>query len=173
MNDGYEEELATEMRLAVTRATVAFPRINPTPITIAVYHAFSDVFHDLTRRHRWSVRRGMDPFDAEVVELMTRLVSDVLDQLAAKKAAGEVTAGISPVEAKKMHVLVQGLDTGAARQLIAFSQDPGNSPEQVRQKRVTMLKIRQNLLANNLAGKAVEAARKYYLNEVRSEPDPG
>lgn len=166
MTDDYEAELAAEMRLAFTRAAVAFPRVNPTPITLAVYHVFSDVFYDLKRRHRWSIRHQMNPYDEGMLALITGLVSEAVVHLSAKKSVGEVVIGLNALDAKKTAQLVSGLDTGAARQLLAFARDPANTVEQVKQKRQNMLLTRRNMLAAKLCHQALESARQYFLSEV-------
>lgn len=166
MSEDYEEELAAEMRLAFTRATVAFPRINPTPITLAVYHVFSDVFYDLKRRHRWSVRHQMNPYDESMLGAITGLVTEAVVHLAAKKSVGEVVIGLNALDAKKAAQLISGLDTGAARQLLAFSREPANTVEQVKQKRYTMLTTRRNMLAGKICHESLESARQYFLSEV-------
>jgi len=165
VTDDYEEELAAEMRLAFTRATVAFPRVNPTPITLAVYHVFSDVFHDLKRRHRWSVRHQMNPYDDGMLAVMTGLVTEAVVHLSAKKSIGEMVVGLNAMDAKKASQLVTGLDTGAARQLLAFSRDPSNTADQVKQKRQNMLMARRNMLAGKICHDALEQARQYFLSE--------
>lgn len=162
----YEAELEAEMRLAFTRATVAFPRVNPTPITIAVYHVFSDVFHDLKHRHRWPMRLEMQPFDETMLDIITGLVTEAMVHISAKKSVGEVVAGLKSLDAKKAAQLISGLDTGAARQLLAFAQEPTNTPDQVKQKRWLMLQNRRNMLAARICHRSLEEARKYFLSEV-------
>jgi hypothetical protein len=161
----YEEELTAEMRLAFTRACVAFPRVNKVPIALAVYHVFADVFYELKRSKRWSVRRQLEPFDPAMVDLMTRLVDRAKWELLSKQVPLDVTRGMRGTEARQAAMLVSGLDITGARTLLQFLSAT-KDPEEVKRRRASMLLTRRNLLATNLAADALKAAREYFLSEA-------
>jgi hypothetical protein len=173
--DNYDGELAAQMRLAFTRATIAFPRkLNMSPVVIAVYHVFQDVYFQLRRDNRAAVPRRFDPFEPSVMGHITDLVDHAEDELRCKNIPVEVTRGMPALEAKRCGGLVAGLDRGAAIELVSFIKNTANDSESVKRRRAFLLVTRRNLLANNLTRDAAARARSYYLSEAGyAEPDAG
>lgn len=161
-----EAELAAEMRLAFTRATVTFPKsLNTTPIAIAVSHVFADVFYELKHAQRWSIRREFDPLEERVLFQISGLVDRARDEIAMRNVPGEVTAGMSMEESKRARGVVAGLDRNSAVDLLRMIRD--NNPMWVQQRSI-MLTNRRNMLANQLTTDAVRTAKTYFLSEATS-----
>lgn len=165
-----EGELAAEMRLAFTRATVNFPKsLDVTPIAITVSNIFSDVFHELKRARRWSVRKEYDPLSEEVIGLISRLVNRAREELMMKNVPAKVTAGMSFAEKKSYQGLVYGLDLDSAKELIRYARMNavlGSDKREILRRRGMLLSIRHNMLANSFASDAVKSAQEYFMSEV-------
>lgn len=159
-----ESELAAEMRLAFTRATVNFPKnLNMTPIVIAVSHVFADVFYELKHAQWWSVRREFNPLEERAVFHISGLVDRARDEITMRNVPAEVTVGMSMEESKKARSVVAGLDRNSAVELIRMIRE--KNPLWI-QRRSVMLANRRNLLANQLTADAMRIARTYFLSEA-------
>lgn len=159
------DDLRAEMRLAFTRATVAFPRLNMHPISIAVYHVFTDVFHDLKGRYREKIVWSLDPYNVELNETMTVFVDQARILLLPRGVAEEVTIGMPTLKAKAVAQLVAGLNLSEARTLLLFAES-SKDKNAISERRLMMLRVHRNTAANNLARDAYSTARKYFLNGV-------
>lgn len=168
-----QDELCAEMRLAFSRATVAFPRLNMHPVSIAVYHVFSDVFHELKRKHEGNVPWNLDPYDEELNETMTVFVDQARAALLPRGVVEEVTRGMPPVRAKTVGQLVAGLNLPEAKSLFMLASS-SKDMKAIKERRLTMLLTHRNLAANNLVRDALKTARRYFLHGAdRDEPSSG
>lgn len=164
-----EAELAAEMRLAFTRATVNFPKsLNTTPIAIAVNHVFADVFYELKRLQRWSVRREYSPLNEDLLFHISGLVDRARDELQMKGVPMQVTVGMPIKEMRSFSALVSGLDVQSARTLVRFAREHTGDKQEIMRQRSLLLLVRRNKLANDLTGDAMRVARSYFLSEVPS-----
>lgn len=168
-----QEELSAEMRLAFSRATVAFPRLNMHPVSIAVYHVFSDVFHELKRKHEGNISWNLDPFDEELNETMTGFVDQARAALLPRGVVEEITRGMPPIRAKTVGQLVAGLNLAEARSLFMLANS-SKDMKAISDRRLTMLRTHRNLAANNLVRDALRTARYYFLHGAdNDEPSSG
>lgn len=166
-------ELSAEMRLAFTRATAAFPRVNMTPIAIVVHNVFADVFYELKRAKRWSVRREFRPLDEKMIQLMSELVDKAKSDILCRNVPLDLTRGLPALEAKNKAMLVSGLDRNSALILLEFAKSPTVGYRELLSRRQGALLNRRNMLANQLVRDAMKTARVYFLSEVANEPDTG
>lgn len=165
-SDNYEDQLAAEMRMAFTRATVIFPKaVNRDPITLAVYHIFSEVFYTLKRERLWPARREMEPFLPDFVETVSSLVDRAVAEIVCKGVVGPVLSQAGPELAKKLAPFIAGLPYPEAKMIYQLVKD--KDPRASKQ-RSTMLRNRRNLLANQLTKEAFKTAREYFLREAPS-----
>lgn len=152
-----------QMRLAYTRATVAFPRtLNMTPITLMLRDIFAAVYQDYQRGRK----NGFDPFEEVVISKISSMVDQAREEILLRTVAAEMTRGMSSQEARKVSGIVAGLERDTAAELIRCIKTGQNWI----QKRATFLATRRNRLANDLVRKAIREASSYYEGRGSVKP---
>lgn len=160
MNSQTMQRLQAGMRRAYTQACTSFPRMNVTPINLALYQVYQDVAY-----LEGSTYVLMDPdIGQEILHFTAQAQHDLL----AKDHSDRLLAGHPTIEAKRYAPLIRGLDPNAGRILIQLMRS-GATPTMVNMKRTQMLQDRRNQLANALTAKAANAAYRRFRNAIRGE----
>lgn len=151
MIPGLKEKMRAHMRLAYSRACVSFPRVNPNPITDALWQVYHAVAIELGSTY---------PLGAPIIaEEISRLTMMAVADIHARPELAKATAGMSPQEAKSFSSAVVGLDQPTAMMLYRYRQQYRNDFMGFVQQRKTALQNRRNNLANQLVELASQQAK--------------
>jgi hypothetical protein len=148
------------MRQAYTEACVAWPRLNVTPIQLALYQTYQDVAYFIGTTYVL-----MDPAIGGEILKMT---SQAQQELLAKKDTERLLVNVAQVEHAKYRSMLSGLDSGAGYILFGMLRD-GATMLRVKATRTTMLQNRRNILANELTLKAITTANERFKNFPHGE----
>ena len=161
-----KQALASRMRLAYTRATVAFPRtLNALPISNEVYRIFEEVYTDLASSGE-KVQCTFEPLDERIIGAMSAMVYRATEEIKCSAVAKQVTNGMPAPMAKQFSGLVAGMDRTSAVDFIAYARGQKRTAEEIRAKRSSVLMARRNVLANKFVNDCIRGARTYFLSEV-------
>ena len=152
MIPGLKEKMYAKMRVAYTRACVTFPRVDPDPISGALWQVYSAVALELGSTY---------PMGEPVVqEDIVNLTEMAIVQILAKSDLAQATAGMSPQSAKHFAVIGGGLDQATAMNLYRYQQQYRADFQGLAQQRNTALESRRNILANNMVDLAEREAKE-------------
>jgi hypothetical protein len=148
------------MRQAFTEACVNFPRLNVTPIQLALYQSYQDVAHFIGTTYVL-----MDPaIGGEILRMTAQAQGDLL----AKRHTDRLLHSIARVEHPKYRSMLSGLDSSTGYTLMNALRD-GMGTLQARAMRTAMLQTRRNLLANELAITALTTAANRFKESESGE----
>lgn len=151
MTPGLREKMCAYMRLAFTRACVTFPKVDPNPITSALWKVYSAVAYELGSTY---------PLGSPAVAMEIESLTETgIAQILAKGDLAAATAGMSPQQTREFASVGMGLDQATAMHLYRYRQRYRKDFLGIQTQRKTALESRRNNLANQLVDIAAQQAK--------------
>lgn len=161
LNPEAVNDAKARMRLATTRTCVNFPQLNMAPVHLAFYQVYADV--------AYFVGSTFVLHDPGIAKEIMAFVQQAQEELLNKKAANQIVMGMTQTEAKKIRGLTLGMTPEMARVMVDLYRQTSRAMD-LQIKRNTLLTTRRNLLANEWAEKAIEAAYERFKTADRGGP---
>lgn len=150
MIDGLRIKMCAQMRLAYNHACVTFPKVDPYPITTALWQVYAAVALELGSTY---------PLGSLLVkEEIARLTELAIDQIIARSELFKATSGMTPMEKRQFSSVGMGLDQATAMHLYRYRQQYRTDFIGLSVKRRTALESRRNILANQMVDIVAEQA---------------
>lgn len=150
MTPGIREKLCARMRVAVTRACVSFPRVDPNPIAVALWQTYNATA---------LVMGSTYPMNFPQVEAEIQNFTDMaVEWLLNKKELKTATVGMSQRDQREYSQVGFGLDQATAMNLFRYKQQYRTDFLGVSTQRLTALRSRRNHIANQMVDLAVQQA---------------
>jgi hypothetical protein len=151
MNPGMREKFCALMRVAYSRACVAFPKVDPNPIAVALWQVYAGVAYELGSTY---------PLGAPIIkEEIFKFTLMAKSQILARAELATATAGMSSQDSRQFAQIGLGLDQATAMHLFRYRQQYRKDFMGISTMRLTALQSRRNSLANQMVDVAAQQAR--------------
>lgn len=151
------------MRRAVTRACVAFPRLNMAPVVEAVWQVYAF--------EAYCLGQTFGLLEEGIQDEVLSLVQQMQDELLARGALQKMSMGLGPDERKLARKYCVGLDPVLGMQMLRYAQQYRVEQFDLSVRRNAYLTSRRNRIANDYVGHATQQANARFRNSDRKGAD--
>lgn len=155
-----EGDAKAGMRLAFTRSCRNFPRLDMSPVHLALYQVYADV--------AYFIGSTFVLHDRVIAKEILGFTQQIQEDLLNKKENNRVALTFTQQEAKKLRGLTLGMTREMANVMVDFART-NPAPGAVQVRRDSLLTTRRNLLANQWTDTAIEAALARFKDAERGD----